>query len=360
MSVPKAPRLGSFNVAANQHSISGLSSGAFMTVQLHLAYSANFIGAGVVAGGPYRCAESARELAMTAEDSYMLNALSICMTPLTPRTSPNIKRLVKLVEQTEAAGLIDPLSNLARQRLYIFTGTADSVVSSTVVEGTYRFYQALGVPAAQVEFVNNVAAGHSIITANIEDNQDLAANQPPYLNYGGYYQSHIILRHIYGELADPVDCLSGRLMAFDQLEFLDPGEEAYASLGPYGYVYVPAAVRRGERARGVHIAIHGCKQGAPYVTYTNGLPDIASQPPFGNRYAATTGYNEIADANNLIVLYPQCRGDDTGDAENPDGCWDWWGYTSKSSSYPDYYSRDAVQIKAIHRMLERLCEGIKQ
>ena len=45
-----------YNVQKNQNSISGLSSGAFMTVQLHLAHSAKFVGAGIIAGGPYRCA----------------------------------------------------------------------------------------------------------------------------------------------------------------------------------------------------------------------------------------------------------------------------------------------------------------
>ncbi|WP_363498189.1 hypothetical protein [Burkholderia sp. LMU1-1-1.1] len=37
-----------------------------------------------------------------------------------------------------------------------------------------------------------------------------------------------------------------------------------------------------------------------------------------------------------------------------DGCWDWWGYSSKDAKSL-FYSRDAVQIKAIHAMLDRLC-----
>ena len=53
-----APPLGAFNADLSQSSVSGLSSGAFMTVQLHLAHSATFVGAGIIAGGPFRCAES--------------------------------------------------------------------------------------------------------------------------------------------------------------------------------------------------------------------------------------------------------------------------------------------------------------
>ena len=51
-----AEPLPGFNVDRTQTSVSGLSSGAFMAVQFHTAYSAEIMGAGVVAGGPYNCA----------------------------------------------------------------------------------------------------------------------------------------------------------------------------------------------------------------------------------------------------------------------------------------------------------------
>ena len=67
-----------------------------------------------------------------------------------------------------------------------------------------------------------------------------------------------------------------------------------------------------------------------------------------------TGYNEMADTNNIVVLYPQAEGIDDGATQNPEGCWDWWGYSSDSASHPDYYSKQAIQIRAIHAMLQRL------
>src|SRR6266850_4113649 len=42
---------------AGNVTVSGLSSGGFMAVQLHVAHSAIVKGAGVVAGGPYYCAQ---------------------------------------------------------------------------------------------------------------------------------------------------------------------------------------------------------------------------------------------------------------------------------------------------------------
>ncbi len=66
-------------------SVSGLSSGAYMTVQLHTAYSDLFMGAGVIAGGPFYCAAGnmaftvsrcPRSVASKANDSIVGAVLS--------------------------------------------------------------------------------------------------------------------------------------------------------------------------------------------------------------------------------------------------------------------------------------------
>ena len=345
---PRVVQLGSYQVRRGESSVSGLSSGAFMTVQLHLAHSASFAGAGVIAGGPYRCAESYRAAALVAEDAYVQAALNICMNPLTDRTAPDVDHLVALARHTAATGRIDPLENLADDRVYVFSGRRDRVVSSRVVSRTERFYQALGV--GELRYDDTQDAGHAIVTRNPEDSE-LPANQPPYINRGSFWQSHAILQHIYEGLNDPSPEPTGTLLRFDQTEFF--GGETRASMSPIGYAYVPRSVAEGAPAR-VHIALHGCKQGYNYVDYVNGRADSANQPPYGNRYFTTTGYNEIADSNDIIVLYPQAEGFDDGATQNPDGCWDWWGYTGPTPADPDYYSRDAIQIKAIHGMLARL------
>lgn len=349
----KPDRLKGYDVAPGGNSISGLSSGAFMTVQIHLAHSAAFIGAGVIAGGPYRCVESFRGAALMAEDAYILNAEYVCMSPLTPTVGPNARRLADLARDTAAQGRIDAIDHLASQRVYIFTGSHDKVLSSSVVRATRDFYQHLGVPPESLSFVDNEPVGHSILTDNLED-LPKGANRPPYINCGGYMQSHRLLNHIYG--AGPVNpTLTGELHRFDQTEFF-ADYEVRASMGHMGFVYIPGRVLAGGQARGVHIVLHGCKQGYSYVDYVNGRPDLANRAPYGNRYVTSTGYNHWADANDLIVLYPQCRPHDDNTVQNPDGCWDWWGYTSLDRRAPDYYSKDAVQIRVINAMLERICD----
>ena len=350
----KTVQLGSFAASKSNNSVSGLSSGAFMTVQLHLARSASFSGAGIIAGGPFRCAQtySSRQ-AVAAEDAYIENSLYICMSPLTAYTAHNPQTLVDMTRATARDGLIDDLANVVDDRLYIFTGSRDEVVYSDVVAKTRQFYEMLGVKAANIAYHDNVPAGHSIITNNPEDSA-LAANRPPYINNGGFMQSHQILGHIYEGLKPPAERLAGQLLRFEQAEFL--GDDIkWASMSQFGYVYIPSKVLAGEvKQPRVHIALHGCKQGYNYTDFVNGRADTANRPPYGNRYVTSTGYNEIAESNDIIVLYPQAEGTDNGQIQNPDGCWDWWGYSCKNAQAL-YYSRDAVQIKAIHAMLDRLC-----
>ncbi len=332
----------------NKHSISGLSSGAFMTVQMHIAHSKSFVGAGVIAGGPYRSAETFLGAAPTAPMSCVLNSLYIAMTPLTASTAPDVSRLVSLTKETQA---IDDLQNLKKQRLYIFTGTEDKVVNQHAVHATRKYYETLGVSADNILFVDDVPAGHSIITTNPEDSP-LSTNQPPYINKGDYFQSHKILEHIYGNLEAPAQKPEGKLIRFDQTVFFKD-EANYSSMSPFAYAYIPSKVESGDaQALGVHLVMHGCKQGYEYTNFVNGKADTNNQPPFGDRYICTTGYIEMAESNNILLLFPQVGGDDNNDVQNPEGCWDWWGYTSDSDANPDYYSQDAVQIKAIHKMLK--------
>jgi hypothetical protein len=321
-----------------------------MTVQMHLAHSSSFKGAGIIAGGPYRCVESYKSSFILNEDNYVENSIYICLNPLIPETGPRAEHMADLARQTAQEGRIDPVENLKDDRIYIFTGKSDTVVFSDVVKRTMEFYEILGVKKDNIAYYDTIPAGHSIITDNPEDS-DLPSNKPPYINNGGFMQSYDILTHIYGTLNPPSERPGGRMIRFDQREFFN--NEERASMSQYGYAYVPKSVEDGEPAR-VHIALHGCKQGYNYVNFVNGSADIENSIPYGNRYYTTTGYNNIADSNGIIVLYPQAEGTDNAYTQNPEGCWDWWGYSSPDADEPDYYSKDAIQIKAIHGMLRAL------
>ena len=190
------------------------------------------------------------------------------------------------------------------------------------------------MPAAHIKYVKTVDAGHAIVTNNSGDSP-CAVTKPPFINDCDFVQSHELLRHIYGPLKPPAAHLSGGIVTFDQREFIDSDR---SSMSDSGYAYVPKSCAK-DHCR-VHVAFHGCQQGAAQI---------------GDRYYTTTGYNEIADTNAMIVVYPQVQVSDPI-PYNPKGCWDFWGYSSPDRSEPNFYSKQAPQIAAVMRMLERLAQ----
>lgn len=156
-----------------------------------------------------------------------------------------------------------------------------------------------------------------------------------------------MLEHIYGELKEPSDTITGQLLEFDQTEFL-PTTNNFTAMADTGFVYIPEKCERGGCP--VHVAIHGCGQSAKYVQ---------------GAFHKGAGYNEVADTNGLIVLYPQVNASLT-EPLNPMGCWDFWGYSipgysdfNPSTWTTDFATKDAPQIKAIFSMVERLSNPLQ-
>jgi poly(3-hydroxybutyrate) depolymerase len=229
------------------------------------------------------------------------------------------------------AKAIDPVSNIKKQRIYLFSGTKDGVVNPTVMNAVRDFYRAAKVPSANVSFVNTVPAGHAFISTQT-GNPDCSFNGGHYIDkctVAGlpYDQPGAILTHIYGPLKPRASTLSAKPVAFDQTPFT----HAVSAMASTGYVYVPAACKDGAARCAVHVVFHGCGQGAAYV---------------GDDVYSKLGYNEWGDANRIIVLYPQVEKDFT---INPQGCWDWWGYSGA-----DFALKSGAQMAAVHAMVAKL------
>lgn len=298
-----------------------------MAAQFQVAYSASVIGAGIVAGGPFYCAGT------SPLTPFVVNATTLCMNPL-PGLAPNAHYLFGQARVFARLGDIDPVENLARARLYVFSGTADRIVTSVVVDQTFAFYRLAGVPEAQIRYERALAAGHAILTDRSED-AACDSTGSPFINYCGFNQSQHILRHIYGELAPPGAAVDGRLFRFDQQPYI---RTFMASMSPDAYVYVPTSCNAVRCA--VHVVFHGCGQGTAEVF---------------ERFARTTGYNELAEANDIIVLYPRVEPRSGFFLPyNPQGCWDFWGYSSFNQLAPVFYAKSAPQLAAVKAMLEGL------
>jgi poly(3-hydroxybutyrate) depolymerase len=310
-----ADPLPSYRIELAQSSVSGLSSGAYMAGQFHVAFSTTLVGVGIVAGGPYYCAEGQLPI-----------ALNRCMQ--TALGAPDPGRLHDLAEAMAAEGQIDPLPGLLGDRVYVFSGTEDDTVTPPVAERAVDFYRLAGVPDNAIDFVHDVASGHAFITE--DEGNACGVTESPFINDCDYDQAGAILELIYGPLNPPAASLSGSLLRFDQAEFLP--EPTTHGMGEIGFAYVPASCASGEPCR-VHIAFHGCKQTTDLI---------------GEAFLTATGYHRWADANHLIILYPQAHETPL----NPNACWDWWGYGDAG-----YATKSGRQMAAVHAMLMRLGGG---
>jgi poly(3-hydroxybutyrate) depolymerase len=318
-----AERLPALGADAGAVTVSGVSSGAYMAVQLHVAHSATVRGAAAIAGGPYGCAGGS-----------LWTALTSCMDPGPWSALPQPQRLVDAAQALAKSGAIDPLERLAGAKVWLFSGTRDETVSAEIVETLRRFYLA-AAPGADVALENSVPAGHGMVTESAGN--ECSTTQPPFIVDCDYDAAGILLRHLLGPLRPPNPKEDGKMLSFDQREFAG-GAPAAISLADAGHVFVPDACAR-ERCR-VHVALHGCRQSAEQI---------------GERFVLEAGYNRWAAANRLIVLYPQTiprYGFSFGARNfvlNPKACWDWWGYTGEA-----YATKQGPQIRAVAAMLERL------
>jgi hypothetical protein len=216
---------------------------------------------------------------------------------------------------------VDSTANLESARVWLFSGAEDETVTREVVDGLHDFYRLF---KAQIALVGDKPAGHGMITAHAGNACSVTA--APYINDCDYDAAGELLAHLLGKL-HAGKAVASSVIGFDQTPF--GGHDI--SMAEEGYVYIPQACRS-ERCR-VHVAFHGCRQ---------------TTRDIGERFVREAGYNGWAEANRLIVLYPQATKRYFG-IYNPRGCWDWWGYTG-----PQYATKDGPQIRAVKAMLERL------
>lgn len=317
------PRLG---VTLPATSVSGLSSGAYMAGQIELAHSKDIVGAGIVAGGPFACAETASgqlfpywPIVMWQNASQAANA---CMK--VSWGVPDAEKLAKRAKELAEDGKIDDLSGLADDKVYLFSGNEDQTVERQVVEAAKRFYITAGVPEGSVTLVAK-EGGHAFMTET--EGTACGLSKEPYVSDCDYDQAKAILEWIYGSpLAAPSQSPTGKFVIFDQSNF---SQGVANGLAAEGVVYVPADCETNPGCR-LHIALHGCEQARESV---------------GDAFIKGSGFARYADTNRLVILFPQIA----GSVVNPHGCWDWWGYSDI-----DYLGKDAPQIAAIWAMAERL------
>jgi poly(3-hydroxybutyrate) depolymerase len=334
--------LGAYNVKVDETSVSGISSGGYMAAQFGVAWSSIVKGVGIVAAGPYGCSQIPKP--GQAYSNNLFTAYYYCANRI---TAPDLAPMLSLAGTFAADGRIDATANMAKQKVWIYSGYNDGVVKQrTAVDVLYNFY-ANYINTQNVFYKNNQNAGHAMVT-NRSTHASCTSTADPFMNNCGIDAAGEMLNHFYGRLNARASTLTGQLLEFYQTDFASANT---ISMSSTGRVYVPASCAAGQPCR-VHVAFHGCKQSTEQI---------------GTKYVSESGYNEWADTNNIIVLYPQTTTrtyDYNGvyqDRNNPDGCWDWWGYNvdydHNTSGNQNYATKKGAQITAVRAMLTRLAGG---
>jgi poly(3-hydroxybutyrate) depolymerase len=312
---PAGAALPALRIDPARVTVSGVSSGAAMAVQFHLAHSGTIRGVGAFAGPPYFCAEG-----------EAASALGRCMKD---GAKIPVERLLQAVERFADAGRIDAPGQLRDDRVWLFRGAADPHVDRGVADALEGFYRARVDPAG-VARVELEGASHTFPTRN-PDAAPCSLSEPPYVSNCDFDGPGELFRHLYGAPA-PTPSGPGRLLAFAQGPYATvAGSVSFAEQGWY---YVPAACLAADSC-GLHVVLHGCKQGASEV---------------GDAFVRRSGYLAAADAHRVVLLFPQVK--PTLSPLNPLGCWDWWGYEGA-----EYATREGGQVRTLKAMVDAMGAG---
>jgi poly(3-hydroxybutyrate) depolymerase len=286
--------------------VSGISSGAYLATQAHLALSGRISGAALLAGGPYGCAEG-----------NLAHALGRCISGTQLETGP----LGERARAAAAAGGIDPLEKLADDRVWLFHGQADAVVNAAVMTATRDFYAAF-MPTASISLVDDVPVAHGWPTR--DQGGPCGEMGADYINACDYDAAGALLQFLYGPLQPPVPAREGGLQPLDQAAIVPAG----GSFAAAGFAYIPAACEAAAAECRLHLDFHGCRQGKEFIE---------------DRFASQSGLNDWAESNAIVVLYPQVE----SSMFNPQGCWDWWGYTGA-----EYDQKTGKQIAGVAALID--------
>lgn len=305
----RVPELPTLKLDPQRVAVAGISSGAIMAQQMHLAYSDRLLGAVLLAGPPYQCAEGSLD-----------RAVGFCMKAA--GASPDMKAVAASVVQRASDGDLAPLVGLAGDKVLVAHGKGDALVPESIAKAAYSLYSSLpGGEGMQLRWDGDGDFAH--LWPTLESGGDCGKTESPYLGNCGRDFAGETMHALFGESSASAPAQeAGTFSAFDQRPFSPSGEDAF--LDATGRIYQPPQCEEGKSC-GLLITFHGCEQNLESV---------------GERFVRENGLNRWADVYSVVVLYPQTRA--TYMPLNPKACWDWWGYSG-----PDYDTRKGVQLRTI-------------
>lgn len=376
-----------------RHSVSGMSAGGSMAVNHLVAFSSHVVGAGIIAGNPYGCTAISDDYGdiCGAETSHNASYYAARWN------STWLPQMESYIRRRASLGAIDAVSNLTGRRVYLFSGTHDTVVNQETMRALLTQLSAYGVsgiltlrvqlgvcpivavltrPAFEFscgtvhpEF--GIPAEHAWVVGDDVCNEPgaqsptcgrahgwpataakptleaccgtCAAGEPPEKKWWWpdvvnchYDMSGTMFRWILGSpLSERTRATLSNFRQFKQTSYMPSGHAASAiGFADVGYVYVPTKCA-GERIGScrVHVDYHGFGNGYLYTKWHSAGMMLQT---------GSVGY---AEANELVLLFPQAgeRAFQSWYAN----CWDFWGSVTGDAAD----GKHGLQLQAVAAML---------
>jgi hypothetical protein len=117
----------------------------------------------------------------------------------------NSPSITKSISNTKlwSGNKIDDIQNLAKQKVYMISGTLDTTVGASVMNQLYKYYVTDGqfIPSSNVVFKNDLRAAHTFPTDfDSPGNNGCGSASSPYISNCAFDGAGAILNHIYGPL----------------------------------------------------------------------------------------------------------------------------------------------------------------
>eukprot|EP01052_Picozoa_sp_SAG31_P047214 SAG31_NODE_9350_length_1291_cov_1.290268_2_plen_315_part_01 len=311
-----------------------------MASQHYIAFSDRISGLGHIDAAPYGCSKLQS---------------SLCKYNCACTGGAAAQQMLTYAAEAAAAGHIADLSNVKNDKVWVMSGGADTIVNHTVGATAADLYSRMG---ASVAFHIVPDAEHAFVT---DTNNSGVANScgylgAPFINDCGYDMAGAIFTHLLGPLKPRAPFVLGHVRRLQQSAYFPQSAEgkrytpAQMAMSDFAYAYVPGRcgnnsagmTRESRQSCQVHVMYHGCDSSA----------DIVWPIPvrsIGMSIVEHAGFNEHAEANDIVVLYPQAHMTD---------CWDWDGEFPAPLTQ-GYDTRKSTQIGVVNRMVDDIMKWLQ-
>ncbi|CAG7660790.1 unnamed protein product [Allacma fusca] len=326
-------RLEPWRIRDNSVTLSGFSSGGTFAQQMQFSYPSLFSGIAVFSHTYYRCGPG-----NGIQKDYDDACTKLDNPPASQLYDPNmaLNDIQRFYEQR----LIGNPAFLQNKKLYVFTGLRNFLFTPEMSLNILKLYEPMIQNSLNIR--TRVMDAELLLPSDSYGGKctDASANTD-YIGNCGFSGALESLQFLLGpSIKRPGNERLEPLQTFNQREFFIPERH---DMDDVGFVYVPKACKLSNPGRDrpgfggsrpaecyLHFYFHGCFSGRDFL---------------GMNHTVNSGFLQVAEANNIIMVFPQS----VKSPENDIGCWDTYGFTGK-----DFATRKGAQVQVVHKMLQRV------